>query len=301
MSQRFLKRLVQALPFLALLAIVLAQPAMREFALVNVLVQLVLFLVIANIPAYRTGLMSYVDVAWPWGLVAIGVQTLIFGHPLDCPLTAVTAIIYLLIGGRMGLWGASLMFKQRPTQDLQRYRYQRRRWEKHGYQSEQLSLQYEISLQGLANMSFCALPALLIVSAGDTLGWVEVIAIALWSLSFVLETVADLQKAAFGKTHRGVTCDVGLWKYSRHPNYFFQWMQWNALILLALPTVEVHTALGIATLIGLLGISYVFYVTLVYATGAVPAEYYSRLSRPDYAEYQRTTNRFFPGRNRTAT
>jgi len=46
---------------------------------------------------------------------------------------------------------------------------------------------------------------------------------------------------------------------------------------------------------GLLFVSRIMYVTLVYYTGAVPSEHYSGLKHPDYEEYQRQTNMFFPG------
>ena len=75
-------------------------------------------------------------------------------------------------------------------------------------------------------------------------------------------------------------CDVGLWKYSRHPNYFFEWMVWNGLIVAAIPswlalrsqeTLAIWLLLGL----GLLLASAVMYRTLVHLTGAIPSEYYS--------------------------
>ena len=95
-------------------------------------------------------------------------------------------------------------------------------------------------------------------------------------------------------------CNVGLWKYCRHPNYFAEWMVWNGLIIAAIPSwlslkgaesEPVWFLLGL----GLLMASKLMYSTLVYTTGAVPSEYYSVQKRPDYKEYQQQTNRFFPG------
>ena len=115
---------------------------------------------------------------------------------------------------------------------------------------------------------------------------------------------ADYQKTRFTAAVRGRTCNIGLWRYSRHPNYFFQWMQWNALIVAALPSFferagDLNAGAVVALAVGLPGLSYLMYQTLVYFTGALPAEYYSLQSRPDYADYQATTNRFFPGRVRS--
>ena len=97
------------------------------------------------------------------------------------------------------------------------------------------------------------------------------------------------------------TCDVGLWRYSRHPNYFFEWLAWHGLILVALPSLirladdfALLPWLGFAA--ALVGISSGMYYVLVHYTGAIPAEHFSVQHRPDYPDYQRRVNRFFPGR-----
>ena len=80
-------------------------------------------------------------------------------------------------------------------------------------------------------------------------------------------------------------------------------MVWNGLILMAIPSLSNLFRLEgtlIATVItfGLLFVSRLMYVSLVYSTGAKPAEFYSVQKRPDYAEYQKRTNIFFPARRR---
>ena len=91
-----------------------------------------------------------------------------------------------------------------------------------------------------------------------------------------------------------------LWRYSRHPNYFFQWMQWTAIVVLCAPAAiellnEFAGVGAVITAAGLLGTSATMYWCLVHYTGAVPAEHYSVQSRADYRAYQARTNRFFPG------
>lgn len=299
-------RIVQYLVASGIFAALAWQPELRAFAVTNLVVQSVLFVVLACVPAYRTGRMTYVDLAWPWGLAALGAQTLAFGD-LGSPLTVAVGAIYLAMGARMGVWAVRIVTSEGLTEDLARYRYQRRRWARAGLRSERLSIQVEIMLQGIANMGLLAIPALLASAGSRHLGVVEIVAIVVWVLAYGVESLADGQKARFGArcAREGVrrSCDVGLWRYSRHPNYFGQWMQWNALILLVLPTLldrRADTAVlpWVITLLGLVNISWALYRTLVHYTGAVPAEYYSLRSRPDYAEYQRTTNRFFPGPRR---
>ncbi|WP_433654544.1 DUF1295 domain-containing protein [Nocardia sp. CA-128927] len=285
------------------------QSDLRAFALTNLVVQAVLFVALACVPAYRTGFMTYVDLAWPWGLAALGVLTLVFGD-LSSPLTIAVAAIYLAMGGRMGIWAVRMVGSGGLTAEMARYRYQRRRWERAGLRSERLSMQVEIMLQGVANMGILAIPALLAAAGSRSLGAVEIVALVVWALFYGFESVADWQKARFGalSEQQGIkrSCDVGLWRYSRHPNYFGQWMQWNALIVLVLPTLlnrfsDTAIVAWIITLVGLLGISKALYNTLVYYTGAVPAEHYSLKSRPDYAGYQAITSRFFPRPRRTVS
>ena len=128
-----------------------------------------------------------------------------------------------------------------------------------------------------------------------------------------MESVADFQKLGFLKRMkktgmRNQVCNVGLWKYTRHPNYFAEWMVWNGLIVMAIPSwlnlrdVQVELFNGqvdqifwLLIGVGLLYVSRMMYVTLVYATGAIPSEYYSVKKRPGYEEYQKNTNLFFPG------
>ncbi|WP_069159877.1 DUF1295 domain-containing protein [Nocardia altamirensis] len=282
------------------------QSDLTKFAVTNLVIQGVLFGVLASVPAYRTGHMSYVDLAWSWGLVEIGVLTLALGG-IDSSLTVSVGVIYVVIGLRLGIWATLAGTTGALTGDAARYRYQRLHWETAGLRSERLSIQVEIMLRGMTNMSILAIPALLAAAHPRSLGVIEIVALVLWALFFGFESVADWQKAQFlervERQAKRRTCEIGLWRYCRHPNYFGHWMQWNAVILLVLPTLisrrdDTAGALWVITLIGLLSISAALYYTLVYYTGAAPTEYYSAQSRPDYAEYQRTTNRFFPGRRR---
>jgi len=127
----------------------------------------------------------------------------------------------------------------------------------------------------------------------------------LWAAAYAFESVADWQKRRFARTasNRKDVCDVGLWRYSRHPNYFGQWLQWITLAALALPSLlslrdSVPVAAFVMFALSLGWAIYLMYSTLVYYTGAVPAEHFSRLKRPAYADYQATVNRFFPGPRR---
>lgn len=92
-------------PGFGIVAVAIATPHVAGFALGNLLAQAVLFTVVAAVPAYRTGRMSYVDIAWPWGLVAIGLQIPVYASDYG-PAAVVLTAAYLAIGLRMGLPGA---------------------------------------------------------------------------------------------------------------------------------------------------------------------------------------------------
>src|SRR3546814_1516658 len=61
-------------------------------------------------------------------------------------------------------------------------------------------------------------------------------AIAIWLLALLCEALADRQLARFrgSPQNRGKTCRAGLWSWSRHPNYFFEWLHWFAYVVLAI-------------------------------------------------------------------
>merc|ERR1712130_505523 len=110
---------------------------------------------------------------------------------------------------------------------------------------------------------------------------------------------------------KDAVCEVGLWRYSRHPNYFCEWMVWCSLALSSLPSLLAFCSAQQELLItkvglsgGLLFVVHAMYQCLVNYTGAVPAEFYSIKKRPvgcankkilAYAEYQKRVNMFFPG------
>jgi len=292
--------------------IVLSTSAFQTIGLINAMSQAILFTLIVCIPVWKTGRMSYVDIGWPWGLVLLGLITFIFSDGYWLRSFIVSAVV-VLIGLRMGLgalkmWRLGLLKKEFP-----RYQYQRVLWSKEGKDNTLLALQVDAVSQGLANTSFLALPVFIIASNNsENFALLELIGLFVWASAFILESIADFQKLEFlkkmkkeGKQRQ--VCNVGLWKYCRHPNYFFEWMVWNGLIIAAIPSWLTIDPIKLylfgydysdgllLTLVCMLYASKAMYTTLVYTTGAVPSEYYSAQKRPAYKEYQQTTNRFFPG------
>ena len=294
-------RLITSLLFIIVFVIFFQIEKFKDFLLVNLVTQLLVFLFAACIPAYLTKRMSYVDIAWPFGLISIGIITLFFGEGY-VPRKIIISSLYLISGLRMGLGALLLLKKGYLNKELPRYQFQRIRWNKKGFTNHSISIQYEILLQCFANITFLVIPAILI--SNNTLEYFtifEIIGFVLWIVFFALEHIADIQKQAFlinSKKNKlkNQVCDVGLWSYTRHPNYFSEWMIWNALILASFSsliyTEKIYIFIGLLT--SLLYVSFLMYQTLVFLTGAVPSEYYSLIKRPDYKKYQKTTNMFFP-------
>ena len=293
------------IPFIACWILLFSSSNFQSIALINGIAQLVLFLFVVCIPIWKTGRMSYVDIGWPWGVALIGLITYCQINTITLSKTLVITA-YILIGSRMGLgalkmWSMGLLKKEFP-----RYEYQKIRWEKSNKTNIGLAMQVEALSQGLANASFLAIPIFLIsVSPSTQLSALEIIGFTIFMLSIVFETIADYQKLKFLKemkrqNKKNMVCDIGLWKYTRHPNYFAEWMVWNGLIIASIPSyISLFDSEGlwlwIMIGIALLYTSRIMYITLVYLTGAVPSEYYSAQKRPEYKSYQKSTNIFFPG------
>lgn len=133
------------------------------------------------------------------------------------------------------------------------------------------------------------LPVHLICMQGaESFAPLEYIGLALWFIALIGEGVADHQLASFKRTNHDpkAICDVGLWHYSRHPNYFFQSLLWWSLFLMALPAPWGWTAIvaPLAMLHFLLNV-----------TGVALSEKLSLEKRgAAYRQYQKTTSAFVP-------
>jgi steroid 5-alpha reductase family enzyme len=167
-----------------------------------------------------------------------------------------------------------------------RYQELRRRWRERG--REQLS--FAIFYQAQAFLAvLLSVPALLASFNEDSsIAPVQWAGAALWLAAFALEATADRQLAAFraDPANRGGVMRSGLWRYSRHPNYFFQTLTWVAYALIAVAAPWGWIAFFAPALI--------LYLVL-FVTGVPPAEESSLRSRGEaYRRYQQETSVFVP-------
>lgn len=121
----------------------------------------------------------------------------------------------------------------------------------------------------------------------EDFGAIDAAGVAVWLLGVVFETVGDVQLARFTAAEgaRGAVLDRGLWRYSRHPNYFGDACAWWGLYLLAC-----HDWIGAATIVGPIVMTYL----LARGTGKPLTERHLLDSRPGYAAYVRRTSGFVP-------
>jgi steroid 5-alpha reductase family enzyme len=120
------------------------------------------------------------------------------------------------------------------------------------------------------------------------LTWQQFAGIAFWIVAICGESIADAQLAAFRRNpaNRGRICQAGLWNYSRHPNYFFEWLVWIGWAVFASTAPWGWLAFSAPMLMFL----FLFRVTGIPATEAQSL----RSKGEAYAEYQRTTSAFVP-------
>jgi len=186
-----------------------------------------------------------------------------------------------------GLWGSRLALhlwhRVRSEPEDGRYQHLRRHW--NGHQGKIFGF---FQFQALLIVLF-ALPFVAVAVNPQPQGWGWLIAaVAMWLLSVSGESIADRQLARFraNPANKGKTCRDGLWRYSRHPNYFFEWLHWFTYVLLA-----VQSPLWWLAWSGPL----VMYVFLRWVSGIPFTEAQALRSRgEDYREYQRTTTMLFP-------
>jgi steroid 5-alpha reductase family enzyme len=143
-------------------------------------------------------------------------------------------------------------------------------------------------MQALSNV-FLAIPFFVIASnPARQLSALEYAGVVLWVIAFLGESLADWQLKQFkkDKANKGKVCNSGLWNYSRHPNYFFEWLMWVAYFVFALASPY-----GWLAIISPLVILYL----LLKVTGIPATEEQSVRSKGElYKAYQKTTSVFVP-------
>ena len=227
----------------------------------------------------RNGAIADVGWCFALGLVAIWYALVAYGDQDRRLLLAFMGGIYAF---RLGLY----IFLNRILGKAEDGRYQRMRRE--WGDRAQLHFFLYFQLQAVA-VSVFSLPFLVLMqNPRPTFSLWELAGILLWLIAVGGETVADRQLATFqGKPwNQDRVCRKGLWRYSRHPNYFFEWLHWWAYVLMGIGVSNGWIALIGPALMGW---------ALVRVTGIPLAEAQALATRgEEYRAYQRTTSAFIP-------
>ena len=224
---------------------------------------------------------SIVDVWWGPGFAAIA--ALVYGLTGgDHPRRALLLGMASLWGLRLGLY---LAWRNAGRGEDRRYVAMRRHW---GARFPLVSLATVFGLQG-ALMWIVSLPLQLgqLDPGPPALGGLDVLGMALFAVGFTFEAVGDLQLARFraDPANAGRVMDRGLWRYTRHPNYFGDCLVWWGIFAVALATpLGPWSAIGPALMTFL----------LLKVSGVALLERSIARRRPEYEAYRRRTSAFFP-------
>ncbi len=223
---------------------------------------------------------SIVDPFWGAGFTLVAWVTAAWWSQLDSRS--------LLLVGLTTVWGLRLsiylLWRNWNHGEDARYRAMR---DKHGARFRWVSLFTVFSLQGLI-LWFVSWPVQFGQAAsGGALGWLDGLGVAVWTVGFAFETIGDYQLARFKSdpANRGQVMDRGLWRYTRHPNYFGDFCVWWGIYLIAAAGGAWWT-LPAPLLMSLL---------LMKVSGVPLLEKSMAERRPGYENYARRTNAFFPG------
>jgi steroid 5-alpha reductase family enzyme len=255
-----------------------------------------------DLDTYAAGLAASLGMAVGAWLVSIPMRNVSIADSLWSLLFVLMTLVYVLVapaaGDRalltlflVGVWAVRLSayLTQRNWGQPEDRRYQAiRRENEPGFWLKSLYMVF--GLQAILAW-IISLPLMTAVVTPTPLGWLDYTAVGLWLIGLAFEAVADAQLAAF-KTcpeSQGRVMDGGLWRYSRHPNYFGEACVWWGLWLLAAASGAWWTI--ISPLLMTLLLLRVSGVTLL------EGDIVDR--RPGYREYAARTNTFVPGPPRT--
>mgnify|MGYP006273052717 CR=1 FL=1 len=230
----------------------------------------------------RSGNAGVVDVGWSFGLVGAGLwlAAVADGDPYRRALTAALAAVW---GLRLGVYLLGDRVLGSAEEDG-RYRMLREKWGDRADRNFTIFFQVQAAWVVLFALPWVAA----MYNPRPLWAWHDGLAVAVWLTAVGGESLADRQLARFRRRpdSHGRTCREGLWRYSRHPNYFFEWVHWFTYPLLA-----VGSGFWWLSLLG----PVVMLVFLYKLTGIAYTEKRALASRgDDYRRYQQTTSAFVP-------
>ena len=225
--------------------------------------------------------VSIVDPLWPMVFVAVAWAVWLWS---DTGARAGRAVLMLAMVSAWGLrLGAHLTVRKWGAPEDFRYRALRRRWQPFWLWSVVIVFGLQATLAVVVS-----LPIQTVLSDSDPspLWWLDWVGAVVWALGLAFESVGDEQLRRFtvDPANRGKVMDRGLWRYSRHPNYFGDAVGWWGIYLVAAAAGAWWTVAGPLLMTTL----------LLRVSGVTLLERRIGKRRPGYAEYAARTSVFFP-------
>lgn len=221
---------------------------------------------------------SIVDIAWGPGALLVALAALWWQRPsgmLPLLSTALVALWAVRLSVHIALrnWGRG---------EDWRYAAWRGAW---GQWFVLRSFFSVFVLQGVL-LLIVAVPVLWMNTFGGSVSWLVVVGAGVWVIGFFLEMIADHQLTHLKKdpAHQGAVLQSGLWKYSRHPNYFGEMLLWWGIWLMAC-----STAGGWLTILGPLTITF-----LLVRVSGVPMLEARLMQLPAFVDYAKRTSALIP-------
>lgn len=238
------------------------------------------FMVLGWAIAVRQRKLVIVDTLWGLGFVAVAWTASITAVDHAGPGSWVLTLVVTLWGLRLAI---HLQIRNRKTDEDPRYRDLAERSEG---SFPAIAARRVFIPQGLS-MWLVGTPIMVGANNTGLVPWLLWIGVLVWVVGFFFEAVGDAQLARFkaDEANRGQVMDRGLWRYTRHPNYFGDVCVWWGIWLIAASSWA-----GLATVFA--PIAMTIFITRV--TGLTLNEKGMHSSKPGYADYVRRTSPFFP-------
>jgi len=227
----------------------------------------------------RTRSAGIVDVGWAGSFTLV---IALFAWRSTAPASAWWPLAAIAITWSLRLTAHLLARGAAGIPEEGRYVALRARWAPHASRRFLVFFQAQAALTGILSLAFVA-PFVMAPRCTA----LQIAGAALAALALVGEAIADAQLAAFKKRGTGGVCDVGLWSWSRHPNYFFEWCVWLGYAIHGLAFWP-YGAIALFPQALLLW-------SILFVTGIPPTEIQSIRSRGDaYLAYQARVSKFVP-------
>jgi steroid 5-alpha reductase family enzyme len=247
-----------------------------------------LVMTLAWVFQWRVGNAGWVDAFWTAGIGLGGVAAALFPIPGSASPTPRQELLAALVAIWAIRLGVHLALRTAHGPEDARYNNFRKEWGG----SFQVKLFLFLQIQALAAVLLVSAILLAARNPAPGLTIADLLGALILAIAIAGEGIADSQLRRFKSlpANRGRVCDVGLWSWSRHPNYFFEWLVWLAYPVIAVDFSGAYPWGWLA----LMAPAFMYWL-LVYVSGIPPLEAAMLRSRGGlYAAYQARTHAFIP-------